>query len=146
LTPRRAQLALIAMLAAGCYRVTPPDQYACSSAEPLCPEGLHCNGSACVSNAPDGRAEVRIGDRRTSDGLDPCASWTAWTCDWMTNLLHGTSTCGNRTLDCTSVAFEWACTCKIGSAAPTTCPAPFEGVLLCGDVCPNAFSKGCCRP
>jgi hypothetical protein len=135
---RRAHLLLLAILAvAGCYRVTPPDQYACSAAEPRCPEGLRCNGSKCVAGTPDAR----------QDGAGACASWSAWTCDWLSTAgTHGISTCGDRTLDCTVISFQLACTCKIGNAAPTTCPGPMEGILLCDDVCPFAFSKGCCKP
>jgi hypothetical protein len=145
--PFHIAIALAALSLAGCYRAVHPTDYACSAAEPLCPEGLVCNGTRCVAGLGDARGADRTLSERSADGRKPCSSWAEWTCDWDVLGGTGTSTCGDRTLVCNSAdILNPACTCRIGSGAPASCQGPFDGVLLCDDICPNAFSKGCCKP
>ncbi|MDQ1347164.1 MAG: hypothetical protein QG573_533, partial [Acidobacteriota bacterium] len=86
---------VIALLAAGCYLVDEPLEYACSAAEPQCPEGTVCNGPRC-----------RIPTCQSFEG--------EWVCDQLVPGYPTVASCGARKITCTmrSPLDPWLCTCQ----------------------------------
>jgi hypothetical protein len=154
-------LALLVGLAAGCFRVESPAEYACSRAEEACPEGLVCNGERCVRPGSDARAERSTGDgaSRTdmTSGADAPAGCGVWQTGWKCNsdIVAGTAaaTCGNRTISCTDASHPgcsdpawgcWRCTCQTPSGT-ATCSGTSDLWFGC-DAAKELFDKGCCKP
>lgn len=142
-------LVIVALATSACAADMSPldapagDRFAWDASPPR-DQGSPGDGPVGIDAQP---ADARTADAQTADrgpavddgGPDPCAVWSAWTCDLDPVLLcRATCPAGPQQLSCIN---SGACVCGVSTGPCGT----FSAAEPC-DVCRQAVEGGCCNP